>query len=364
MADKPRFEVVRSAAQPEKSVLDSLIERISPPSLDPRELLRDNLPLPGDLKKYLAKPFAAYGMELVEDTAKDLYTPTERKYTLARGERPSVALLLIPKWIVANGNVVGTVDEIRTAFEGRVVRVVSPGCDAASLALSKMFEDWSGRYQIDARFIPWANLAELDRGFEVPDVFKLEGWEAEPDGAGGRDDHGTPENHDAPEAAAAPVPARVRNRVFISYSHQDAPWLDRLRVQLKPLLRQLREEQPETADELLIWEDTQLKAGDKWRQEIEQALAAAKVAVLLVSSHFLESDFIAEDELPPILQAAEQEGQRILWVLLDACNWEATPIQQFDAAIKPLQRLDGLEEDDQGEVLKKLSQLIVQYLQE
>lgn len=345
-AEKHGLKVVRSATPPEKGVFDSLIEKISLPSLDPRDWLRDHLPLPDPLCEFLSK-HCEPDFELVEETTVDLFAPTERKYTLARAEAFSFALLTIPQWIVGNGHVVGAVQEICSAFEGQVVRVVSPNCDTPSLALKKMFDDWKARYRIDARFISWGTVRQLDEGYSLVDVFELqEYWPPKP----------------GPDPVP-PVPVE-RTRVFISYSHKDADWLERLQVQLKPLLRQLREERPEVADELLVWEDTRIEPGGEWRQEIDGALATARVAVLLVSKHFLASDFIAENELPPILTAAAKEGQRVLWVLLDACNWEATKIKDFDAAVKPLVRLDSLEVDDQDESLKAFSQLIVKYLTE
>lgn len=54
-----------------------------------------------------------------------------------------------------------------------------------------------------------------------------------------------------------------RQNVFVSYSHNDVEYLDRLLVHLKPL---------EKAGLLELWVDTRLRAGDKWKGEIEKAL--------------------------------------------------------------------------------------------
>jgi hypothetical protein len=101
-----------------------------------------------------------------------------------------------------------------------------------------------------------------------------------------------------------PQPAPQRDLIFFSYSHKDKDWLDRLKVYLAPVKGKLK-----------TWDDQDnLQAGDKWRDEIENALASAKAAVLLVSPDFLASEFIQNNELPALLKAAEKAGCKLLWI--------------------------------------------------
>jgi NB-ARC domain/TIR domain/WD domain, G-beta repeat len=104
----------------------------------------------------------------------------------------------------------------------------------------------------------------------------------------------------------------ARDLVFVSYCRDDAEWVQRVGVLLRPLLRGKR---------LRLWVDTDLRAGDAWRSEIMRGIERSGVALLLVSADFLASDFIMEDELP----ALRLHGVRLAPVLVGDCLWKYEP---------------------------------------
>lgn len=130
-----------------------------------------------------------------------------------------------------------------------------------------------------------------------------------------------------------------RPNVFISYSHSDRDYLDRLLVHLKPLERE---------GLIDLWVDTRLRAGDRWKKEIEKALLRATVAVLLVSADFLASDFITDNELPPILRNAEEQGTRIIPLIVKPCRFTRDKnLRHFQAINDPSESLIQLSSGQQ-----------------
>ena len=138
---------------------------------------------------------------------------------------------------------------------------------------------------------------------------------------------------------------QITKPVFISYSHKDAGWLDKLKLFLAPL---------EERDLIRVWDDTEIRTGQDWLAEIEQALATARVAVFLVTQHFLSSPFIREKELPALLQAAHDRGCLIFWIAVSTSTFEDSPLAKIQGANPPHQPLDLLPEAEQNKVLKQI----------
>lgn len=135
-------------------------------------------------------------------------------------------------------------------------------------------------------------------------------------------------NHDLSRA--------VRNQIFISYSHEDKKWLERLQLHLKPLLRN-------TA--IRAWDDTNIPVGEAWQEEIEQALAASRVAVLLITPEFLASDYIADRELPCILAEQERGHLKVVPIVVRPSVIAETALSKLQAAEDLKRPLSSLEKD-------------------
>jgi internalin A len=139
------------------------------------------------------------------------------------------------------------------------------------------------------------------------------------------------------------------DQVLVSYSHKDKQWLDQLQKILKPLTR---------SRQLSVWADTAIKPGANWKEEMQEALLSATVAVLLVSPDFLASDFIAEHELPPLLDAARRKGLTILWVAVSDSMYKETAIGDYQAANDPTKPLDSLSSAEANRVMVRVCEQI------
>ena len=128
-----------------------------------------------------------------------------------------------------------------------------------------------------------------------------------------------------------------KHSIFISYSHEDNLWLNKVLKNLKPLQRYY--------DNVDSWSDKKIMASDVWKDE-------TTIAILLISSDFEASDFITNDELQPLLDKAQADGTKIMPLIVRPCAFfEECGLSKYQAVNDPKKPLSGMTEYEQETAL-------------
>ncbi|MGI3039970.1 toll/interleukin-1 receptor domain-containing protein [Vibrio diabolicus] len=81
-------------------------------------------------------------------------------------------------------------------------------------------------------------------------------------------------------------------KFFVSYAHRNSSlateFIERLRDVLKPSKSYCYE----------YWQDNKLTVGEKWDNQIQEAVESCDLGLLLISPSFLSSNYITQNELP------------------------------------------------------------------
>ena len=137
-------------------------------------------------------------------------------------------------------------------------------------------------------------------------------------------------------------PKYSRSKVFVSYCHVDKDYLKDVQRHFKPF-------------SIDFWDDTKIQPGNKWKEDIANAINQTKIAILLVSTDYLGSDFVRSNELPPLLKAAKEDGATILTVILKHCLFDEFPeLNQYQAMNPPEKPISTLNDNEREEVFVNL----------
>jgi hypothetical protein len=135
--------------------------------------------------------------------------------------------------------------------------------------------------------------------------------------------------------------------IFVSYSHKDEQEKDRLLSHLGVLHQH---------GLINLWSDDRIGAGAAWEQEISRAMAEARVAILLVTANFLNSNFILTQEVPALLKRRQKEGLIVFPIITQHCAWDRIDwLRQMNAKPKngaPVWRDGGRYVDDERQTQK------------
>ncbi|MCY3627493.1 MAG: toll/interleukin-1 receptor domain-containing protein [Gammaproteobacteria bacterium] len=113
--------------------------------------------------------------------------------------------------------------------------------------------------------------------------------------------------------------------LFISYSHKDEAALERLRTHLAVM------QQTELIDG---WFDQKILPGSHIDAEITEQIESAELFLFLVSPNFLDSDYCVNNEMKRALERHEAGEARVIPVILEPCDWRATPLGNLKALPK------------------------------
>jgi CheY-like chemotaxis protein len=130
-------------------------------------------------------------------------------------------------------------------------------------------------------------------------------------------------------SAESDPPAPVN--LFYSYAHEDESLRNELCGHLKILERR---------GLLSQWHDRQIQPGEDWHSQISGELQTADLVLLLVSTDFINSDYIFGSELTVAMQRHAAGFATVVPIIVRAVN-----IETEDADAFPFMKLQGLPTD-------------------
>jgi hypothetical protein len=110
--------------------------------------------------------------------------------------------------------------------------------------------------------------------------------------------------------------------VFFSYSHKDEDLRNELETHLALLKRQ---------GLISSWHDRRISAGSNFGKDIDSKLESSQIILLLVSAHFLDSDYCYEKEMTRAMQKHQEGSAIIIPVILHPCDWHSAPFGKLRA---------------------------------
>ena len=113
--------------------------------------------------------------------------------------------------------------------------------------------------------------------------------------------------------------------IFFSYAHEDEALMDAVRRQLIVFDRR---------NLIQKWYDRKIPPGDSWRKAIDSRIRRARIVLLFLSPHFIESDYCYEIEMMVALKPHKHREAVVIPVILRPCPWQQTPLAFLEALPK------------------------------
>lgn len=109
-------------------------------------------------------------------------------------------------------------------------------------------------------------------------------------------------------------------QIFVSYSHKDEDYKEKLLEHLMPLVR---------LNKATLWDDTSIDAGEEWRAKIFENLDKADIVLCLISSSFIASEFCYTEELAHALAVHDKGTKTVIPIRVQEVNWDKLKIAKI-----------------------------------
>lgn len=146
-----------------------------------------------------------------------------------------------------------------------------------------------------------------------------------------------------------------RHQIFISYSHKDQEWFNKLQIMLAPV---------EAFHGIKVWDDKEIMPGTYWHEAIRSALLQTKVAICLVSQHFINSKYISNNELAYFIEEADKQNVRIFPIAISRLADDKNQLNSIQFVNDPNQPFDELSDEAQHAVLSNMITNLIEIMRQ
>lgn len=149
-----------------------------------------------------------------------------------------------------------------------------------------------------------------------------------------------------------------KNKIFISYSHEDSDYLKDLEKYITPIAEKY---------EFTVWYDQKILSGQKLFAIIEQELNEFSLMICLISPDYLSSP-ACQDEFDVILkksQSSDINTINVFPIIVRTCSWKHSKVSEFKCQPKdgqPISKL--LKEEDKDDVYVEIANALAKTLDE
>ncbi len=109
-------------------------------------------------------------------------------------------------------------------------------------------------------------------------------------------------------------------KLFYCYAREDKALRDELDIHLSSLKRQ---------NLVTSWYDGEIGPGTEWEKEIDKQLRSAHIILLLITPHFMASDYCYSTEMKRALERHQDGTARVIPVILRRTFWDGAPFSHL-----------------------------------